>query len=140
MICSQPLILLKHFCKEALETTDELVEEGHTSTWHLDMAFTKDSCVPGCVTPQGYLGTALVCHTMVLWSLIQGSRSPMQQHLAGMSLLIENDTKDNHVHYEKMRTKRIGIKNSVIKMYFNAIFITLQINTLKSMENQIAKC
>lgn len=33
----------------------------------------------------------------------------MQQHLAGMSLLLENDTKDNHVHCEKMRKKLMGI-------------------------------
>lgn len=64
----------------------------------------------------------------------------MQQHLAGVSLSLENDTKDNQVHYKKMRTKLMGIKNSVIKMYFNAIFTNLQINALKSMENQIAKC
>lgn len=96
--------------RKSPQNIDALVEEKHTSTWHLDMAFIKDSRVPGHVTwskesLQGYLGTALVCHTMVLWSLIQGPRSPMQQHLARMSLLLENDTKDNHVHYEKTRAK-----------------------------------
>lgn len=50
MVCSQPLILSKQFCKKVPQNIDALVEEKHTSTWHLDMAFIKDSRVPGHVT------------------------------------------------------------------------------------------